>query len=85
MTGSCELCGRWASLEKHHVFGAANRKHSERWGMVVYICPTCHRTGENAVHRNREAADRLKAKYQEKFEIEHPDESFLAIFGRLYR
>ena len=21
-------------LERHHVFGAANRKHSERWGLV---------------------------------------------------
>ena len=80
----CELCGQWAYLERHHVFGAANRKHSERWGLVARLCPACHRTGRKSVHQCRETADKVKAHYQRKFMHKYPGESFVAIFGRNY-
>ena len=37
----CFLCGRNDSgdpLERHHIFGGANRKKSEKYGLVVYLC-----------------------------------------------
>lgn len=84
MIGECHLCGMWCNLERHHVFGAANRKHSEKWGMVVDLCPTCHRTGRRSVHQSRETADRLKAEYQSLFESVHGHDEFMKIFGRNY-
>lgn len=46
----CFLCGRNDSgdpLERHHIFGGANRKKSEKYGLVVYLCGNrCHRNGD---------------------------------------
>lgn len=46
----CFLCGRNDSgdpLERHHIFGGANRKKSEKYGLVVYLCGNrCHRNGQ---------------------------------------
>lgn len=59
----CWLCGRNGTadhLDRHHVFGGANRKKSERYGLVVYLCHNdCHIFGEQAAHRSRETAERL--------------------------
>ena len=85
ITEPCELCGYETQLAWHHVFGGANRKHSDRWGMIAKICPTCH----DAVHKNikmpfsdEKISDILKKTYQEKFEQEHSREEFMRIFGR---
>ena len=84
MRQACQLCGQWHYLEKHHVFGAANRKHSEKWGMVIELCPACHRTGRQSVHQCRETADKVKAHYQRIFMHKYPNEDFMSIFGRNY-
>ena len=37
----CFLCGRNGAddpLDKHHIFGGAYRKKSERYGLTVYLC-----------------------------------------------
>ena len=37
----CFLCGRNGRgdrLERHHIFGAANRKLSEKYGLTVWLC-----------------------------------------------
>ena len=41
------------------IFGTANRRLSERYGLKVYLCPDHHRTGTMAVHRNAEVAEIL--------------------------
>jgi len=82
---TCEICGRDVECARHHVFfGSANRKLSERWGMVARLCPFCHQYGPRAVHRCRETDLMLKREYQRIFEANYPDESFIAIFGRNY-
>ena len=82
---TCELCGRETTCARHHVyFGNANRKLSEKWGMVAWLCPECHQHGANAVHRNRFSDLKLKRKYQRIFEERYPNESFIKIFGRNY-
>lgn len=80
----CALCGREGlHLERHHVFGGPFRKKSEKWGMVAYLCPECHR----ALHfsaKGRELKDRLRKEYQLIFEADHPDVDFIKEFGANY-
>jgi len=52
MQGNCQSCERWGDLEKHHIFGGANRRKSEKYGLTLNLCIQCHREGKNAVHRN---------------------------------
>lgn len=82
----CEKNGSMDPLEEHHVFGGANRKHSEKYGLKVRLCGnSCHRNGPFSVHRNREVADRVKAIAQAKWEETYGTrEEFLQIFGRSY-
>lgn len=54
MTGNCYLCGEYEVLERHHIFGGALRKKSERYGLVVHLCHRCHNEPPNGVHHNRE-------------------------------
>ena len=71
-------------IEKHHAFGAANRKISEKYKMVEDFCPSCHR-GNNGIHFNKEMMLRYKQKHQRIFEetIGTRDD-FIRIFGRNY-
>ena len=51
---TCWLCGKTDyglnRLERHHIFGGANRKKSERYGLIVYLCgETCHRNMANGL------------------------------------
>lgn len=79
----CYICGKRAT-ERHHVFGGARRKHSEKYHLVAHLCHECHRTGRHAVHRNREMADRLHRDFQEKFELDNSRYEFMQIFGKNY-
>lgn len=84
MDETCEICGRYPT-EVHHVFfGTANRKLSEKWGMVARLCPKCHKDGKLAAHRCRETDLMLKMRYQRIFEETHSREEFVKIFGRNY-
>ena len=60
---SCWLCGRNGNgdpLERHHIFGGANRRLSEKYDLVVFLCGNrCHRNGKDAVHNNRQTMLRL--------------------------
>lgn len=84
----CFLCGRNGNgdpLDKHHIFGGANRKKSEKYGAVVYLCHRrCHENGKEAVHKNRETELRLKQYGQLKVMGEQgwTEEEFRAEFGK---
>ena len=86
----CFLCGRNGNgdpLERHHIFGGANRNLSEKYGLVVYLCGNrCHRNGKHAAHIDPETALALK-KYGERVWIREQHgtiEEFVEIFGRNY-
>lgn len=64
----CFLCGRYAYTERHHIFGAANRKLSEQDGLVVNLCPDCHNRPPNGVHFNKERMDALRRYGQTVYE-----------------
>ena len=66
----CWLCGKNGNadpLDKHHIFGAANRKKSEKYGLVVYLCHnSCHLYGPDAVHNNADTMRELRQWGQQK-------------------
>lgn len=70
--GTCFLCGKVGWLEDHHIFPAALRDKSDRYGLVVGLCgESCHRTGKKSAHCCRETADSLKQYMQIKWMIQH--------------
>ena len=71
MTGECFLCGRWTQLEKHHIFGGALRKKSERYGLTVYLCHTCHNEPPNGIHHSAQAMQALHEYGERKWIAEH--------------
>lgn len=86
----CYLCGRNGQadpLERHHVFGGANRKKSEIYGAVVDLCRCrCHREDADSVHKNREVSDRLKREFQYIIMAQQQwtEEQFIKEFGKSY-
>lgn len=86
----CWLCGRngsFDSLDRHHIFGAANRKKSEKYGLVVYLCHhDCHIFGKNAVHNNKHTMQELHEYGQRKAMQEQgwTIEQFRKEFGKSY-
>lgn len=86
----CFICGMNTNLEPldcHHIFGAANRKKSERYGLKVYIHHSkCHIFGENSVHKNAEVDKALK-QIAQKRAMRHYGwtiNQFIEIFGKNY-
>lgn len=80
----CYGCGRSGRLEVHHVFhGTANRKLSDEDGMVVALCPCCHR-GYKGVHRDAAFDLRLKQDAQKVWQVYYhkTTEDFIQRYGR---
>lgn len=74
-----------AGLHRHHImFGTANRKLSEKFGLWCWLCPDHHEHGPAAVHRNRETDLYLKRLAQERFEELMSHDDWMRIFGRNY-
>lgn len=81
----CFNCGHSdEKLDRHEVWGAANRQKSKALGLWVNLCHnSCHLYG---VHQNAVIADRLKKKAQ-RIAMEHYGwtiEDFIKVIGRNY-
>ena len=74
-------------LDEHHVFGGANRKKSEKYGLKVYLHhSSCHIFGKNSVHVNAKV-DRAIKRIAQKRAMKHygwTTEEFIKIFGKNY-
>lgn len=86
---TCYLCMMLHSdfslkqTQEHHViFGNANRRISERYGLKVYLCLEHHEDGREAVHKNAANALLVKKEAQKAFEKRWPELSFREIFGK---
>ncbi|MBQ0074514.1 MAG: hypothetical protein KBT34_09995 [Prevotella sp.] len=82
----CYVCGSTYGLEEHHViYGTANRKLSEKYGLKVWLCHA-HHTGSAGVHFNRDLDMQLKKYAQECFELKYgANMSFREVFGKNYK
>lgn len=78
------LSGRTDWLEKHHIFGGANRKLSEKYGLWVWLTHDEHNEPPHGVHHNIQAMRELQKQGQLAFMAAYPDKDFQAIFGRNY-
>jgi sulfur relay (sulfurtransferase) complex TusBCD TusD component (DsrE family) len=81
----CYLCGEaadWRGMHEHHVFGRANRKISEKYGLKVRVCANCH----DRVHADSEERESLQAKLQTiAMKVYNwTVEDFRKIFGKSY-
>lgn len=86
MQGNCFLCGRYTYLERHHIFGGANRKKSERDGLVVNLCHYCHNEPPYGAHHNKETMLFLH-QYGQKLIMQKMNwtiEKFIREYGKNY-
>lgn len=90
MEKQCFLCGRnglYDPLDRHHIFGGPNRKKSEKYKLVVYLCHSeCHIFGESAVHQNANTMQVIREYGQRKAMRENgwSVEDFIREFGKSY-
>lgn len=81
---NCFVCGS-PYVEVHHImYGTANRKLSDKYGLIVPLCQEHHR-GQTGVHFKRSLDLHLKKLAQEKFNAVYgANKSFLEVFGKNY-
>lgn len=73
-------------VERHHIFGAYNRKRSEKYGFVVPLRPDLHPNGAHAGGEAKMIDQALKKMAQEYYE-QHigTTEDFIREFGKSYK
>jgi hypothetical protein len=73
-------------LHKHHImFGTANRKKAEHYGLWCYVCQERHHEhGPESPHGNRRVDLHLKQIAQMKFEEKYSHELWMSEFGKNY-
>lgn len=82
----CFICGSNQWIEIHHIFGAADRKKSTEYGLVVPLCHYCHNEPPNGVHQNKDIRRKLQA-YAQKKAMKHYGwdmDTWRSIFGKNY-
>lgn len=85
-TNQCFMCGATRWLEWHHIFGAALKKKSEKYKLMVRLCHYCHNEPPMGVHHNREQRRHLRAYTQRKAMKYYgwTTEQFIENFGKNY-
>lgn len=76
----CYICGAPACKTPHHIFNAANKKKSEKYGLMLPICFDCHYKIHNVPGKMTET----KQFGQRVFEQHYPELDFLQIFHKNY-
>lgn len=71
---------------KHHVFGGANRKLSEKDGLYFYLRPEMHNMSDKGIHFNKDFMDYAhkvgQLAWQEYYN--KTTEDFIARYGKNY-
>lgn len=81
-----EECNSNHIVERHHIFGGANRKKSEKYKLTIYLCFEHHRHTITGVHSDGELMLKMHQYGQRKFMEEQGKtaDEFRNIFGRNY-
>lgn len=80
----CYISARTDWLEKHHIYGGACRRLSEKYGLWVWLNHHYHNEPPMGVHFDRETRLLLQQAGQREFERHYPELDFVAIFGKNY-
>lgn len=80
----CFRCGSTQNLHRHHIVSGRFREKSERFGLWIYLCASCHVLGNEAVHSARGIpySNYLRKIAQERFEMTHSHEEWMKEFKR---
>lgn len=77
----CYICGRYGATELHHCLHGIRRKHADKYGLTVHLCPGCHRklhdTGEND-----KALEQIAQEYLEK---QYGHDKWMEVFGKDFK
>lgn len=80
----CYFCGTTVGLESHHVWGGvANRPISERYGLKIWVCHSCH-TGPHGVQYDKAKNLLVKQQAQRAFEKTHTRAEWMALIRKNY-
>lgn len=79
----CWVCGS-PYVEEHHIFGGANRKNSEKYGLKIYLCHRHHNEPSTGVHFVPEFRAEIQKMGQEAYELVYGD-NFKEVFGKDYK
>jgi len=83
----CFICGAQTNLHDHHIiYGVANRKKSEKYGLKCFLCYE-HHEGNTGVHHNPNKSYDLYLKQtaQEYYEEHYGSrEDFIREFGKSF-
>lgn len=77
----CYVCGN-PRQQIHHIIGAAYRKKSEKYGLLIPICEKCHREVHDSP--NQELNRKLKADAESKFLMTYSYETWMKEFHKNY-
>ena len=80
----CFICHGRATEEHHCIYGTANRRLSEKYGLKIYLCHWCHNEPPKGLHFNKQLDEEIKQMAQRRFNDVYPDLDFIQIFGRNY-
>lgn len=82
----CFFCGTTQNLHCHHcIHGTANRKKSEKYGLMIWLCAYHHNLGRKSVHNDYDMDLQVKQYAQKYFEDNIGSrELFIKEFGRNY-
>ena len=80
----CYICGDKKECIHHVFYGTANRKISDKYGLVVPLCNKCHNMSNMSVHHNRELDLIVKKAGQRAFEKKYNHEKFMQEIGKNY-
>jgi hypothetical protein len=81
ITGDCKESG--AAIEIHHIFNAANKKKSEKYGFIMPVRADWHTLASYSLHQDMSLNVYWKRKCQEYW-LEHygTREEFINVFGK---
>lgn len=72
-------------VERHHIFGAANKKRSEKYGFIAPLRPDLHPNGASAGKQAKEVDTYLKQMAQRYYEEHYGTrDEFRREFGKSY-
>lgn len=88
--GICLLCLYYQHndavqyVHEHHIFYGPYRKHSEKCGLKIYLCPEHHEYGNFSAHHNPYVDNLLKKTAEAAFLLSHTKMEYIAVFGKNY-
>lgn len=82
----CMVSGRTDHIERHHIFGGANRKRSEKYGFIAPLTAELHPNGVIGQTKDLRALDRKLKRLCQSYYLTYIGnrDEWYAEFGRFY-